>query len=309
MEELNLNLKNEFRAKGYLICDKIGEGGCSCIYKAQQINTGIFVAIKILKLSHSYSKLTNFELITCFKQSNALYDFLQHSSIVICFGQGELNNSIPYAIFEYISGETLKQFLIARTEITSIVLAGIMRQVLEALAYAHSMLIVHGDLKPQNIMIFGSDKELQVKLIDFGVSKSLAGFKSSDLAFLSPRYNAPEQLKGNSPTLLSDLYSWALIFLECLTGAPVILGNSIEEIACNHLNGEEHVIPEEICKHPLGKLLAPALNKEANRRELSTQYLLEEFMKLDFNTLPNCLLDNQQIYRQNTDNTILVTLK
>jgi len=309
MKELKLNLKNEFLAKGYLICDEIGEGGSSYVYKAQRINSGIFVAIKILKLSPSHSKSTNSELITYFKQSNALYDFLQHPNIVICFEKGELNNCIPYAIFEYIRGETLKQFLIARTEITSIVIATVMSKILKALVYAHSMGIVHGDLKPHNIMIFGSDKELHVKLIDFGVSKSLAGVNSSDLAFLSPQYNSPEQLRGNITTCNSDLYSWGLIVLECITGQIAVSGHSMREIFTKQLSTKEVDIPFNIKEQDLGCLLQKILKKNRCERFSDTRQLLEEFSKIDFDTLPNCLGDNQQICRQNTDNTILFALK
>lgn len=309
MEELKPNLTSEFLTNGYQIVCKIGEGGFSDVYKAQRILTGNFVAIKILKLSPLYSKSTNLELIRNFKQNNKLYEYLKHSSIVVCNQQGELSNGIPYVVFEYISGGTLKQFLIERIRVTSIVIATIMKEVLTALAHAHSKGIVHGDLKPHNIMIFGSHKDLHVKLIDFGHYKSLAEFKSFDLAFSSPRYNSPEQLKGNFPTPQSDLYSWALIFWECLTGTPVISGNSIDEITRNHLNRQEHVIPQEICEHPLGKLLALTLNRELIKRDINAQYLLEECSLLDFGTLPNSLSVNQQIYRQNTDHTIILTLK
>jgi serine/threonine protein kinase len=216
-----------------------------------------------------------------------------------------LHNSIPYAIFEYIPGETLKQFLIVRTGITSIVIASIMSKVLEALAYTHSMGIVHGDLKPHNIMIFGSGREPHVKLIDFGFYKPLDGFKSSELKFLSPKYNSPEQLKGNIPTPESDLYSWALIFLECLIGTPVVSGSSIDELTRNHINGHEHVIPKEIDDHHFGDLLAVVLNKVASRRGVGSHYLLEEFSKLDFSTLANCCVDYQQNNQLNMDNTIL----
>ena len=305
MDELKLNLKKEFLAKGYLICEKIGEGGCSYVYKAQRINTDFFVAIKIPKLSLSCSKFTKLELIIYFKQSNALYDFLQHSSIVLCFAKGELHNRIPYAIFEYIPGETLKQYLIARTRTTPIAIASIMSKVLKTLAYAHSIGMVHCDLKPHNIMIVRNGKELHVKLIDFGFYKPLEAFKNSQLKFLSPQYNSPEQLKGNFPTAQSDLYSWALIFLECLTGAPVVSGSSIDEITRNHLNGQEHIIPKEISDHPLGDLLAVVLNKEENRRGVGSHYLLEEFSKLDFSTLANFRVDYQQNVELNIDNTIL----
>ncbi len=302
MEELKQNLEKEFLSKGYVICDKIGEGGNSHVYKAKQINTDGFVAIKILKLPSYCCETSKLELIAYFKLSIKSYTFLNHSAIINCFESGDLNNGIPYVVFEYIPGDTLKQFLIIRR--APIVIAIIMTKVLNALAYSHTVGIVHGDLKPHNIMIFESEDDLRVKLIDFGAYEPIDGLKSSGVKFRSPMYNSPEQLKGNSPTAQCDLYAWALIFLECLMGIPVVTGNSKDELTRNHLNEQEHIIPKDIRKHPLGNLLVFALNKKVNRRELNAQYLLEELSKLNFNTLPNCHINHQQNIQSNIDNTI-----
>jgi len=97
------------------------------------------------------------------------------------------------------------------------------------------------------------------------------------------------------PSPQSDLYSWALIFLECLTGVPVITGNSITEMIRNHLSEQEHPIPEEIRKHPLGNLLSIALNKEPNRRVLDAQNLLKELNRIDFNDLQPPLYPSNDI--------------
>jgi serine/threonine protein kinase len=303
MEDLKQDLEKEFLSKGYLICDKIGEGGNSYVYKAKRMNAEVFVAIKLLKLPAFHSKIAKLELISYFKQSNSIYNSLHHSNIVICFESGELYNGIPYVVFEYISGDSLKQFLIIRR--TPSVIATIMTKVLNALAYSHTVGIVHGDLKPHNIMILGSEEDLHVKLIDFGAYESIDGLKSFDVKFRSPMYNSPEQLKGNSPTAQCDLYAWALIFLECLIGTPIISGNSIDELTRNHLSEQEHTIPKEVRKHPLGNLLALALNKKTNRSLLNAQYLVEELSKLDYNTLANCRIYHQKNSRSNIENTIL----
>lgn len=309
MDELKLNLKKEYLAKGYILCDKIGEGGCSNVYKAQRINSDIFVAIKILKLPHYCSETRKLELIAYFKQCMKPYEFLKHSAVVRYFESGELTQGTPYAIFEYIPGDTLKQFCLGKKCMTPIETACIMRKVLEALTYAHSQGMVHGDLKPHNIMIFGSEEDLHVKLIDFGFYESMEGGENPSQAFLSPQYNAPEQLKGNLPTPQSDLYSWALIFLGCLTGVPAISGNSIAEIIRNHLSDQANLIPKEIRQHLLGNLLSRALNQEPSRRSWDAQNLLEEFYKLDFKTLPNCFSVNQQIHQLDMDYTIFFALE
>ena len=304
MVELRPSLKKEFLDKGYLICDKIGEGGCSHVYKAQHIKRGDFVAIKIPKFA-PYSETRKLDIFAYYKQSTEPHCLLNHPAIVHCYEIGELKHGIPYAIFEYISGDTLRQFLILKTRIDPTLIASIMMKVLNALVYSHELGIVHGDLKPHNILISGKEEELQVKLIDFGVNKSSDTFKSFDMECLSPRYSSPEQIKGNLPTSQSDLYSWALIFLECLTGAPVILGNSIDELIHNHLNGLEHIVPKEIREHPLGHLLALYLNKEESKRGGDPHDLREEFSKLNFSTLPICRTDYHQNIQINSDNTIL----
>ena len=303
MVELRPSLKKEFLDKGYLICDKIGEGGCSHVYKAQHIKRGDFVAIKIPKFA-PYSETRKLDIFAYYKQSTEPHCLLNHPAIVHCYEIGELKHGIPYAIFEYISGDTLRQFLILKTRIDPTLIASIMMKVLNALVYSHELGIVHGDLKPHNILISGKEEELQVKLIDFGVNKSSDTFKSFDMECLSPRYSSPEQIKGNLPTPQSDLYSWALIFLECLTGVPVIFGNSIDELIHNHLNGSEHIIPKEVRDHPLGDLLALYLNKEVSKRG-GGSHLLEEFSKLNFSLLSSCQVDCRKNIQMNIDNTIL----
>lgn len=305
MEELKQNFEKEFLSKGYMLCDKIGEGGNSYVYKAKQINTENFVAIKILKLPRYFCEIRKLELIVYFKRSIKPYDFLNHKTIINCLESGELNHGIPYAIFEYIPGDTLKQFYIKKKNIRPIETASIMRKVLKALAYTHSQGMVHGDLKPHNIMIYGSKDDLQVKLIDFGFYDSMDTLGNSFQVFLSPQYNAPEQLQGNFPTTQSDLYSWALIFLECLIGTPVVKGNSIDQIKRIHLNRRKHIIPQEILNHPLGNILALALNKDINRRLIDVQFVLDEFSKMDFSTLANCWSDHQQNFQLNIDNTFI----
>ena len=228
---------------------------------------------------------------------------------MVCFENGELLSGMPYAIFEYIPGKTLKQFLILRTSISPIVIASIMGEVLKVLAYAHSIGVIHGDLKPHNIMISRSVKAFHVKLIDFGFYKPLNGFESSELKFLSPQYNAPEQLSGNPPTCKSDLYSWGLIVLECITGKVAVSGHSMKDIYANQLRAKDVDIPSDIKEHDLGYLLQKILKKNRLERFDDTRQLLKEFSSLDFSTLPNCFSLDRQACRLNTDNTILSALE
>ena len=105
-----------------------------------------------------------------------------------------------------------------------------MASVLDALAHAHELLALSiRDIKPANIMLFNVGAKQHVKILDFGISTLKSDSKTSDLQTLTlndetlgtPKYSAPEQLRGEPSLPQTDVYSWGLVFLECLTGTSV----------------------------------------------------------------------------------------
>src|SRR5438094_18332 len=157
-----------------------------------------------------------------------------------------------------------------------------MTQVLDALACAHARGVVHRDLKPENIMVTKTGARRNALVLDFG----LGGFTREASGWALPRltmsreligtpcYAAPEQLRGETPSERSDLYSWALIFLECLTGEVVMGGRSAHEIIVKQLSGDPVPIPTCLRDPRLRRLFQTATAKAVEKREVTVEALL-----------------------------------
>src|SRR5262249_25829509 len=130
----------------------------------------------------------------------------------------------------------------------------LMSQVLDALSCAHARGIVHRDLKPENIMITQTGVRRQAMVLDFGLGGfapeadgwGLPRLTATQEILGTPCYAAPGQRRGEAPSTRSDLYSWGLIVIECLTGELAVRGASIHEAILKQLNDEPIAIPDEL---------------------------------------------------------------
>ncbi|MGD0464212.1 MAG: serine/threonine-protein kinase [Tepidisphaeraceae bacterium] len=153
---------------------------------------------------------------------------LVHPNIVRPIGF-DPNAEPPYLITEYVKGESLRAW-IAGKRLTVAQSVNILRQVLEALQYGHEQQVVHGDIKPENILLEASAVEANfaasgsVKVTDFGVGLAAAATLTRDAAARaqpkgsSLAYIAPEQREGAPPDVKSDIYAVGVVLFEMLTG-------------------------------------------------------------------------------------------
>ena len=163
-----------------------------------------------------------------------------------------------------------------------------MGQVLVALASIHAKGIVHRDLKPENILVSDQGGQPFAKILDFGVGAFVNASQDPGPRMEiwgTPAYSAPEQLLGGPPTVKSDLYAWGLLFLECLTGTPIIQGESIADIYLQQLDMDEVPLPCQIVQHPIASLLRAVLEKDVNFRMADTSAMLEAYTQIDFHTV------------------------
>jgi len=289
-------MKNDYSlpqidAENYIVTECIGEGGYGIVYKAKHINTGQNVAIKMLKLQNVDPSLKK-QQIARFERETRLSAEINHPNIVKLIDKGISSNHEPFAVFEFIEGQTLKDLISIQGGLPPIQVGEIMGQVLDALICAHSKEIAHRDLKPQNIMITKVGNRSFVKVLDFGTGSftndlilNQDHLNKTNEIIGTPAYSAPEQLKGEPITTKSDLYAWGLIILECLTGRPVIYGDNASEIFQKHLDITPIPIPSFIAFHPIAKLLKGVLQKNTSARTLTTLQVAEAYFKLNFNTI------------------------
>jgi serine/threonine protein kinase/Tfp pilus assembly protein PilF len=183
---------------------------------------------------------------------------------------------------EYVRGEDLKS-LIHRTKTLSVGTAlSIARQVAEGLAEAHKLGIVHRDLKPGNIMI---DKEGQAKIMDFGISRSLAGGGTTvEGAILgTPEYMSPEQVEGKEADQRSDIYALGIILFEMVTGRLPFEGETPFSIA-NKQKSEPPPDPRKLNPQipaELDRVILRSLEKAKDKRYQTTGELLADLAAVE----------------------------
>lgn len=140
-----------------------------------------------------------------------------HIAQLIDGGEGE-NGELWYAM-ELVEGEDVLQHCRQR-RLDLRARVGLLLDLCSAVSYAHRNLILHRDIKPSNVLV---DKEGQLKLIDFGIAKGLDDETeglTQEAAPMTPRYAAPEQLRGERPTTATDVWQVAALGFELLTGVP-----------------------------------------------------------------------------------------
>jgi len=296
--------KNEFATiKNYACIEKIGEGGYGLVYKAEQMSTGQTVAIKTIKFKDGTAVQKRNQQLARFERETKLCAEINHPNIVQLLDKGYSDKGEPYAVFEYIEGETLKEFILRNNSLPAPEMAVLMGQVLDALVCAHAKGIVHRDLKPHNIMVSKLGSKYHTKILDFGIGAFTHDFRSVDYRSLTvtqdvlgtPTYSAPEQLRGEAPTVKSDLYAWGLIVIECLTGKPVMDGGSIAEVFQQQLMPSNVPIPPAIVGHDLAHLLRRVLEKNPRNRAGDVESIFKEFEKINFNRLTGDIVIQRKV--------------
>jgi len=282
-----------FDIADYDLLEKIGEGGFGRVYRARKINTAQIVAIKFLTLNAEFDLAKSNRYVERFERETLLCSRLNHPNIVHLLDKGQTRQGDFYAVFEYVEGLTLKDTLALDGPLTAIQTSDIMSQVLDALAHAHSQGVIHRDIKPDNIMLTKTGTKIHAKVLDFGIGALDEQTRQLDYKSLTltretlgtPSYSAPEQLRGEPPTPKTDLYVWALVFLECLTGRPAVFGSTLASIFHKQLSQSSVPLPPALAGHPVAALLSRVLVKKAHERMVTAEDIYTELKKINFSNL------------------------
>ena len=226
----------------YEMLEIIGTGGMAVVYKARDVKLNRFVAVKILK----DEILEDEDLRSRFHTEAEAVAALSHPNIVSIFDVS-ITRRMEYFVMELIDGITLKQYMQQRGVLTEAEMEHFITQILKALEHAHSRNIIHRDIKPQNVMIL---RDGTVKVTDFGIAR-IANHQqtsaTSQNAFGSVHYIAPEQAKGSATDGRADLYSVGIIMYEMMTGELPFTGDTPVAVAIQHLSAEP---PSPSAKNP-----------------------------------------------------------
>jgi serine/threonine protein kinase len=212
----------------YRILDRIGSGGMAVVYLAVDTSFERQVAVKILP-SHLCADPENRER---FRREAKSIAALEHTAVVPVYDYGEESDQ-PYLVMRYMPGGTLKDRL-TRGRIPPEQAAIILTRVASALDKAHSLGIIHRDIKPGNILF---DLEGNPYVADFGLVKlmEVSSQLTLDEIFGTPAYTSPEQARGEKEIDgRADVYSLAATFFHMLTGSPPYTASSPLGLALMH---------------------------------------------------------------------------
>src|ERR1700689_563282 len=196
----------------YEILQMLGQGGMGAVYKARDKELDRFLALKVIRPELAVHP----DILHRFKQELILARQVTHKNVIRIFDLGQADG-IKFITMEYIEGEDLQGLLRRKKKLEPAEAATIMAQVCRALEAAHSEGVIHRDLKPQNIML---DKTGRVYVMDFGIARSLVtkGMTQTGALIGTPDYMSPEQAKGLTLDVRSDLFTVGIIFYEVLSG-------------------------------------------------------------------------------------------
>ncbi len=203
------------RIAHYKISKKLGEGAMGSVYEGLDESLAMKVAIKVL----SPAIVSDEENLARFEREARAAANLKHPNIAHVFFIGRTEDDLPFYAMEYIDGRALGDLVHDRMVVKGQDLLDIMIQTASALKFASDNGILHRDVKPGNIMI---EESGNTKLVDFGLAKvqeSDSSLTRTGFALGTPNYISPEQAKGESADLRSDMYSLGVTFFELLSGA------------------------------------------------------------------------------------------
>jgi serine/threonine-protein kinase len=252
------------------ILARLGVGGMGEVYRADDTKLRRTVAIKRMAPRISADPQETARLLREGQRASALH----HPNVASVFDVLEDRGEI-FLVMEYVEGETLRHRLLQ--PFTTEQFLNIALQSAEALAAAHDKSILHGDIKPENIMLTQAD---QVKLLDFGVARRLAtgddktitGSLQALSAFApvsgTPTYMPPEVLLGNLPDLRADVFALGVVYYEMLGGRHPFQGPTLTATAAQILHREPLPLDQLGREVPqtLVRVVAKALSKDPEKR-------------------------------------------
>jgi TOMM system kinase/cyclase fusion protein len=276
----------------YEIVSALGSGGFGAVYKAVQLATHQPVAIKVMHPNADELEGKRDNRVARFRREMDLCARLQHPNIVGLVDSGQTDDGRLFAAFQFAAGRGLDRALLEDGPMNPREARYLMSQVLDALSCAHNLGVVHRDLKPANVMLVSTGTRRNAMVLDFGIGAMAHDLTDPSQAKLTgqhewlgtPHYTAPEQIRGYPPTSQSDIYSWGLVYLECLLGYPVIAGTPVMAWMF-HLGPDPVPIPPQLRHHPLGRLLQRAVIKDVTERTATASSLLRELDDCDVSDL------------------------
>ena len=286
----------------YKILEKIGEGGMGAVYLAERADLKQKVALKVIRHGADSDVI-----LRRFRREQEILAALEHPNIARLLDVGISPDNVPFLAMEYVEGEDLTAFS-ERRNLSVVEKLNLFRKVCEAVAYAHSRLVVHRDLKPSNIIV---NAKGEPKLLDFGISKLISETEPEEkgtvtsFGMLTPNYASPEQFRSETVSTSTDVYSLGVILYELLTGVlpyritdkrPDEIARAVIEIYPQ--KPSEAVVSQRLSVIDYQSLIGNSAGKDERRTNENQS-----------KTNPKSKVQNLKLLRGDLDNILLKSLR
>jgi hypothetical protein len=253
----------------------LGAGATGVVFRARPRDGGADVALKVLARPEHASDLTRFQ------REAALLAQLSHPHVVSVIAAGTLGPH-PYLALELMEGGTLRQRLAGGTLPVGEAIA-MARGVLAGLEACHAAGVVHRDVKPENVLF---DAQGRVKIGDFGIAKpqqDIGASTRTGALIGTPRYMAPEQVRGQAASAASDVYAVGLMLYESLLGGVPHLSENLYDLLRDIVERDAVPLADAADGVPeaLSALVQRAVAKDARARVGSAREMAAELERID----------------------------
>ena len=239
----------------------LGKGGMGAVYEARETSPlARTVALKILPREFLHDRT----FAQRFSREARIVASLEHPNIVPIYASG-IEAGVPWLSMRIFTGGQLAT-LLSGGPLDRARAARVVREVADALDYAHARGVVHRDVKPTNILL---DEAGRSYVCDFGlahVAQGSAEWSSTGVLIGTPLYMAPERAEGAAVDRSCDIYSLGVVTYEMLTGAPPFRGSTVLSVLVQHVNAPVPVPPRDIVPEPVFAVVRTALAKHPGER-------------------------------------------
>ncbi len=202
------------RFGAYSIVKEIGRGGMGAVYQATRADEAFHKTVAIKLISGAVLAAA---ALDAFRRERQILAQLEHPNIARLLDGGSTDDGLLYLIMEFVDGQPLDQYIASHNAGVEDILK-LFLKIASAVAFAHRNLVVHRDLKPSNILV---TEDRDVKLLDFGIAKVLSPGQDETATVavrLTPQFASPEQIRGESISTASDVYSLGVLLFHAVTG-------------------------------------------------------------------------------------------
>lgn len=213
----------------FLLVEQLGVGGMGAVYRAMDATLGRFVAIKVMKAEMGEDPA----LVESFLREARAAAALNHPNIVQIYSCGQEQGQ-PYIVMELVSGGRLDLMMADGKKVPEVRLLEISMDVADGLKAANEAGLVHGDIKPANILL---DNKGRARITDFGLAMFVNRQQEQGGVWGTPYYISPERARGGKADHRSDIYSLGATMFHALAGKPPFDGHTAADVVVARLKG------------------------------------------------------------------------